>query len=93
MLKNLFDKILPWGVNSRSRYKAKTRLQVVIAHDRAGVNPELLEQMRQEILAVVTRYLEIDLEEMELTIDSNDRVTALTANLPIKRIKRVRDKE
>lgn len=90
MFKELLDKILPWQSSSRTRFKAKNRLQLVIAHDRAGVNPELLTQMREEILEVVSRYLEIDINEMELSIDSNERVTALTANFPIKRIKRTR---
>jgi cell division topological specificity factor len=88
MLKELFDKIVPWQESSRTRYRAKNRLQLVIAHDRAGINPELLDKMRQEILEVVTRYIEIDTAEMELSIDTTDRMTALTANFPIKKIKR-----
>lgn len=90
MFKELIDKISSWQNDSRTRYKAKSRLQLVIAHDRAGINPEMVEKMRQEILEVVSRYLEIDIEEMELSIEKNERMTALTANLPIKRIKRTR---
>jgi cell division topological specificity factor len=89
MIKEIFDKILIWQDSSRSsRYKAKNRLQLVIAHDRAGINPELIEKMRQEILEVVSRYLEIDKEEMELSIERNERTTSLTANLPIKKVRR-----
>ena len=88
MLKELLQKILSWQKSPRTRYRAKNRLQLVIAHDRAGINPELLEKMRQEILEVVTRYLEIDIDEMELSIDSSDRLTSLTANFPIKKVKR-----
>lgn len=90
MLKEILDKILPWQGSSSSRSRAKNRLQLVIAHDRAGVNPEILAKMREEILEVVTRYLEIDVEEMELSIDSSDRLTSLTANFPIKKVKRTR---
>lgn len=88
MLKELLNKIFPWSDSKRTRYKAKNRLQLVIAHDRAGINPELLDKMREEILAVVTRYLDVDTNEMELAIDSSDRLTALTANFPIKKVKR-----
>lgn len=90
MIKELLDKISYWQTATKTRYRAKNRLQLVIAHDRAGINPEMVEKMRQEIIEVVSRYLEIDIEEMELSIEKSDRITALTANLPIKRIKRSR---
>lgn len=64
---------------------ARERLQLVLAHDRSDLNPELLEQMRREILEVVQRYVEIDLEGCDVSLETEDRVTALLANLPIKR--------
>jgi cell division topological specificity factor len=57
----------------------------VLAHDRSDLNPELLEQMRREILEVVQKYVEIDLEEGDVSLETGDRVTALVANLPIRR--------
>ena len=66
---------------------AKQRLQLVLAHDRSDLNPELLQQMRREILEVVSRYVEIDFEEGDVTLETEDRVTALVANLPIRRAK------
>lgn len=64
---------------------AKERLQLVLAHDRSDLNPELLERMRREILEVVQKYVEIDLEGGDVSLETEDRVTALVANLPIKR--------
>jgi len=64
---------------------AKERLQLVLAHDRSDLNPELLERMRREILEVVQKYVEIDLDEGDVSLETEDRVTALVANLPIKR--------
>jgi len=64
---------------------ARERLQLVLAHDRSDLNPELLEQMRREILEVVQRYVEIDLESGDVSLETGDRVTALVANLPIRR--------
>jgi cell division topological specificity factor len=73
------------GLQKPSAEMAKERLQLVLAHDRSDLNPELLEQMRREILEVVQRYVEIDLEEGDVSLATEDRVTALVANLPIRR--------
>ena len=82
-LKDLLDKLL--GRQPSSADTAKERLQLVLAHDRSDLNPELLEQMRREILEVVARYVEIDMEEGDVSLETEDRVTALVANLPIRR--------
>jgi cell division topological specificity factor len=60
-------------------------LQLVLAHDRSDLNPELLERMRREILEVVQKYVEIDIESGDVSLTTDDRVTALVANLPIRR--------
>ena len=82
-LKDLIDKVL--GRQPSSASTAKQRLQLVLAHDRSDLNPELLEQMRKEILEVVARYVEIDVQEGDVSLETEDRVTALVANLPIRR--------
>ena len=82
-LKEFIDKLL--RRQPASAETAKERLQLVLAHDRSDLNPELLEQMRREILEVVARYVEIDLAEGDVSLETEDRVTALVANLPIRR--------
>lgn len=73
------------GRQKPSGTMARQRLQLVLAHDRSDLNPELLDQMRREILEVVQRYVEIDIESCDVSLETEDRVTALLANLPIKR--------
>lgn len=77
------------GLQKPSATTAKERLQLVLAHDRSDLNPELLEQMRKEILQVVQKYVEIDLEGGEVSLATEDRVTALVANLPIRRARAI----
>ena len=86
-LRDFINKLL--GRQPASATTAKQRLQLVLAHDRSDLNPELLEQMRREILEVVSRYVEIDIEEGDVSLETEDRVTALVANLPIRRAKAV----
>ncbi|KGG18721.1 Cell division topological specificity factor MinE [Prochlorococcus marinus str. SS2] len=73
------------GRQPASAAKARERLQLVLAHDRTDLSPDLLEQMREEILSVVAKYVEIDFEEGAVSLETEDRMTALVANLPIKR--------
>lgn len=87
-MNELIDKLLAWRGSSKSGDQAKRRLKLVLAHDRADISPELLNMMRQEILEVVSRYVEIDAEETEFILESDQRMTALIANFPIRRIKR-----
>jgi cell division topological specificity factor len=88
MFKRIISAIQSWTGSNPSRHEAKSRLQLVLAHDRAGINPDMIDKMRQEILEVVSHYIDIDINAMEFTIQSSDRKTSLTANLPIRKIKR-----
>ena len=82
-VKDFIDKLL--GRQTSSASPAKHRLQLALAHDRRDLNPELLAQMRREILEVVARFVEIDIEEGDVSLETEDRMTALVANLPIRR--------
>ena len=82
-LRDILNKLL--GRHPASASKARERLQLVLAHDRTDLSPDLLDQMREEILKVVAKYVEIDLEGGEVSLETEDRMTALVANLPIKR--------
>ena len=86
-LREVINRLL--GRQVASATTAKQRLQLVLAHDRSDLNPELLQQMRREILEVVSRYVELDLDEGDVSLATEDRVTALVANLPIKRARDV----
>ena len=82
-LRDIINKLLRRQTASAST--ARERLQLVLAHDRSDLSTEILDQMRKEILEVVAKYVEIDMAEGAVSLETEDRMTALVANLPIKR--------
>jgi cell division topological specificity factor len=89
MIKRLLEMLFPWNNNTNSRSHAKSRLKLIIAHDRASINTDMMEAMREEILEVVARYVEVNRDEMEFSLSNDQRMTSLTANLPIRQFKRM----
>jgi cell division topological specificity factor len=85
MITEIFERL--FLNNSRgSRNDVKKRLKLVLAHDRSTLNASTLEKLRKEILLVVSKYVELDTESLEFSIKTDSRMTALIANLPIRRI-------
>ena len=69
---------------------AKRRLKVAITSDRAVCSPELMEQMKNDIIQVISKYLDIDKEGLDIkltkteTEESTGTINTLLANIPIK---------
>jgi len=72
----------------KTKDAAKERLQLVLIHDRTDLAPELLDQLRVELIRVICNYLEVDDEHIELGLEREDRTVALVANIPVKNVKR-----
>lgn len=69
---------------------AKNRLKVAITSDRAVCSPELMEQMKNDIIAVISKYVDIDTDGLDIKVtkteldEDSGTVNALLANIPIK---------
>jgi cell division topological specificity factor len=66
----------------KSATVAKDRLQILLAHERSERNvPTYLPAMREEILQVIAKYVEIDAENLQISIDEANGVEVLELNL------------
>lgn len=72
---------------------AKDRLKMVLVSDRANCSPEIMEQIKNDIINVLSKYVEIDIDGLDIKIEqtesesTNGMVPALFANIPIKDMK------
>jgi len=71
-----------------SKNVAKERLRLVLVHDRANVSPQLLQDLKADLIKVISSYLEIDEEALEVNFENSENQVALIANIPVKNVKR-----
>lgn len=69
---------------SGSSESAKERLKFVLVHDRADITLQQMDQMKNDIIAVISRYVEIDPTEVVININHEGRGQKLTADIPLK---------
>lgn len=72
---------------------AVDRLKLVLVSDRANCSPEVMEKIKNDIIKVISKYMEIDAEGLDIQItqtesdSDNGKVPALYANIPIKEMR------
>lgn len=71
-----------------SKDRAVERLRLVLVHDRANVAPGLMETLKEELIEVISKYMDIDEDSMEVSLNSGEFSASLVANIPVKRIRR-----
>lgn len=84
---------------TKSKETAKERLHLVLMQDRANVSADFLEMMKQEIIEVIKKYIEVDEKEIDVRLtnevkdDGTTGAPSLYANIPIVNIKNEMKKE
>jgi cell division topological specificity factor len=67
----------------RSAKTAKERLIVVLSHDRADLEPGMLETIRNEIIRVISEHIDVDPASVEVSLFSEGREQHLKADIPL----------
>ena len=90
---NFFKSLVKKEKSKESSDTAKERLHLVLMQDRANVSADFLELMKQEIIEVIKKYIEVDEKEIDVRLtnkeneDGTNGAPALYANIPILNIK------
>jgi cell division topological specificity factor len=69
--------------NRNSARTAKDRLKLVLIHDRTNLSPKVVDEMKDEIVGIISKYIEIDPNQVVITISHDGREQRLVADIPL----------
>lgn len=93
ILANLYNKVLGFfrqtepEATESSKDTARNRLRVVLMQDRTNLTPELMERMRKELVELLSKYVEMDKDALELNLEQDGDQVALMLSIPVIRAK------
>ncbi len=79
-----------FGRDRGSRDVAKERLQLVLSHDRMKLPPALLGQLQEDLIEVISNYIEIDESGINVELTERDEQRELVASIPVVGLRRDR---
>ena len=74
----------------RSAESAKERLQLVLIHDRTDLTPGQVEELKDDLLKAISRYIDIDPEAVQIGLERDGRSQRLVADIPLRSASRHR---
>ena len=82
---SFFDRLLG---KKNSADNAKERLQLVLIHDRTDLTPAELDSLKDDLIATISRHVEIDAQSMRIGVQHDGRSQRLVADIPLKTARR-----
>ena len=90
---NLYKKVLSFfhqteaNASESAKDVACNRLKLVLMQDRTNLSPAIMERMRHELIDLLSKYLELDRELLDLNFEQEDEQMALMLSIPVIRAK------
>ena len=78
---SLFQRLFGGGQSTGKL--AKDRLQFVLVQDRVKLTPDQMDQLKDDLIQVISKYVEIEREGIEITLNRSGRHSLLTADIPV----------
>lgn len=74
------------GEKKQTASVAKERLQIILAHERSGRNvaePDYLPELQRELLAVISKYIKINVEDIKVNLERQDNLEVLEVKIEL----------
>lgn len=89
---NLYNKVVSFfhqteSEQSNAKDVACNRLKLVLMQDRTNLSPAIMDRMRKELIDLLSKYLELDRELLDLNFEQEDSQMALMLSIPVVRAK------
>src|SRR5215510_8535523 len=81
-MSGIVDRLLGRSPTKGSSVTAKERLQFILVHDRINLPPQRLQEMKAEILAVISKYVNVDGENVDIALEQRNRDSLIVAEIP-----------
>lgn len=72
-----------FGQKESSSNVAKNRLKLVLVHDRVDLSPGKMDLLKDELIKVISKYVEIDRDGIDISLSRHDSQSQLVANIPL----------
>jgi len=82
--------MMSWFRSKKSAASAKERLQLVLIHDRTDLTPAELNELKDELIQVISRHVEIDPDGVQIDLQHDGRTQRLVADIPLRSVTRRR---
>jgi cell division topological specificity factor len=87
-MNQFLDRLL--GRDQKSANLAKERMKLVLVHDRIDMTPSEIEDMKDELIEVISRHIEIDSRAVQIEMTQDGRQQRLLADIPLLPVRRRR---
>ena len=87
---DLYDRVLSFFTTQSSddtKIMAKSRLRTVLMQDRVGFSERAMQMLKDDLIESISRYLEIEEDSFDLSIDASESATILNLSIPVLRTK------
>lgn len=84
----LLQRILGIG-SQQSKTIAKERLRLVLLHDRTCIPPHVVDALKVDLITCISKYMEIDESNLDVSLSTEDESVALVANIPILKVRQI----
>lgn len=77
---NFFERL----IGKKSAKSAKERLQLVLIHDRIDLTPAVLESLKNDLIAAISKHIDIDPSSVHIELENEGRSQRLVADIPLR---------